>query len=159
MRREPNALPLVWCKNTHIGPAYPRRVQARERTSAETAQQNGGRDLLGTIKWYRPCSNRSSTFKHKRAGSISMVRPTLVHDNDHTARKTQELLKKFKWKSVAILIQPRFDKHLAGTMCSSDSDVKTAAENWVNGQGRDFYQAELNKLFLRSDECLNRFGD
>ncbi|GBL94753.1 hypothetical protein AVEN_244738-1 [Araneus ventricosus] len=36
---------------------------------------------------------------------------------------------------------------------------KTAAENWLNGQGHDFYQAELNKLVLLSDKCLNRFGD
>ncbi|GBO41963.1 hypothetical protein AVEN_254389-1 [Araneus ventricosus] len=35
------------------------------------------------------------------------------------------------------------------------SDVKTAAENC----GRDFYQAGLNKLVLRSDKCLNRFGN
>ncbi|GBM06590.1 hypothetical protein AVEN_220031-1 [Araneus ventricosus] len=31
--------------------------------------------------------------------------------------------------------------------------------NWINGQGRDSYQAGLNKLVLRSDKCLNRFGD
>ncbi|GBM10133.1 hypothetical protein AVEN_258740-1 [Araneus ventricosus] len=48
---------------------------------------------------------------------------------------------------------------ISGTRISSDSDVKTAAVNWLNGQGRDFYQAELNNLFLRSDKCLNRFGD
>ncbi|GBN95542.1 hypothetical protein AVEN_86118-1 [Araneus ventricosus] len=50
-------------------------------------------------------------------------------------------------------------KHLSGTRLSSNSDVKTAAEDWLNGQGRDFYQAGLNKLILRSDKCLNRFGD
>ncbi|GBN23552.1 hypothetical protein AVEN_212142-1 [Araneus ventricosus] len=38
----------------------------------------------------------------------------------------------------------------------SNSDVKTVAKNWRNGQGRDFY---LAKLVLRSDKCLNRFGD
>ncbi|GBN89838.1 hypothetical protein AVEN_41985-1 [Araneus ventricosus] len=50
-------------------------------------------------------------------------------------------------------------KHLFGTRFSPDSDVKTAAENWINGQGRDFYQADLNKLVLCSYKCLNRFGD
>ncbi|GBM35639.1 hypothetical protein AVEN_131913-1 [Araneus ventricosus] len=29
-------------------------------------------------------------------------------------------------------------KHLSGTRFSSESDVKTAAQNWFNGQGRDF---------------------
>ncbi|GBN73926.1 hypothetical protein AVEN_117484-1 [Araneus ventricosus] len=47
-------------------------------------------------------------------------------------------------------------EHLTGTRFSSDSDVKTAAENNPNGQGRGFYQVGLNKLVLRSDKCLNR---
>ncbi|GBN48811.1 hypothetical protein AVEN_8503-1 [Araneus ventricosus] len=46
-------------------------------------------------------------------------------------------------------------EHLSGTRFSSDSDVKTAAEKWLNGQGRDVYQAWLNKLVLRPDKCLN----
>ncbi|GBM41528.1 hypothetical protein AVEN_32332-1 [Araneus ventricosus] len=50
-------------------------------------------------------------------------------------------------------------KHLSGKRFTSNSDVKTTAENWLNVQGRDFYQAGLNKLVLRLDKCLNRFGD
>ncbi|GBM21104.1 hypothetical protein AVEN_200786-1 [Araneus ventricosus] len=50
-------------------------------------------------------------------------------------------------------------KHLSGTRFSSVSDVKTATENWLNGQGRDFCQAWLNKLVLRPDKCLNKVGD
>ncbi|GBL85738.1 hypothetical protein AVEN_107222-1 [Araneus ventricosus] len=42
---------------------------------------------------------------------------------------------------------------------SSNSDVKTAADNWLNGQGRDFYKAGLNKLVLLSDKCLNTLCD
>ncbi|GBM02321.1 hypothetical protein AVEN_138444-1 [Araneus ventricosus] len=42
---------------------------------------------------------------------------------------------------------------------SSDSDMKTAAENCFNGQRPDFYQAGLNKFVRRSDKSLNRFGD
>ncbi|GBM33208.1 hypothetical protein AVEN_28201-1 [Araneus ventricosus] len=85
----------------------------------------------------------------------------LLHENTHTARKTQELLHKFKWE---VWSHPPYSqdlapnlgsKHLSGTRFSSNNDVKTAAENC----GRDFYQAGLNKLVLRSDKCLNRFGD
>ncbi|GBN86010.1 hypothetical protein AVEN_81512-1 [Araneus ventricosus] len=50
-------------------------------------------------------------------------------------------------------------EHLSGTRYSSNSDVKTVAENWLNRQERDFYQAGLKKLALRSDKCLDRFGD
>ncbi|GBN60101.1 hypothetical protein AVEN_51095-1 [Araneus ventricosus] len=86
----------------------------------------------------------------------------LLHGNTHTARKIQELLQNFKrevW-SHPHPIQPRFgiqsgSEILYGTRFSSDSDVKTATGNWLNGQGRDFYQVELNKLVLRSDKCLN----
>ncbi|GBM47835.1 hypothetical protein AVEN_5211-1 [Araneus ventricosus] len=87
----------------------------------------------------------------------------LPRDNTHTARKTQELLQKFKCKSGATSIQARFapnlgSKHLSGAKFSSNSDVKTTAQNWFNGQGRDFFQSWLNK-FVLSDKCLNRFGD
>ncbi|GBM88350.1 hypothetical protein AVEN_199338-1 [Araneus ventricosus] len=58
------------------------------------------------------------------------------------------------WSSDYFLF-PKLKEHLSGTRFSSDSDVKTAAENWLNGQGRDFYQAWLNKLALRPDKCLN----
>ncbi|GBM04068.1 hypothetical protein AVEN_247940-1 [Araneus ventricosus] len=50
-------------------------------------------------------------------------------------------------------------KYFYGKRFSSNSDVKTAAENSLNLQRLDFYQARLNKLDLRSDKCLNRFGD
>ncbi|GBM66275.1 hypothetical protein AVEN_235778-1 [Araneus ventricosus] len=50
-------------------------------------------------------------------------------------------------------------KHLSGIIFSLNSDVKTAVENWQNGQGRDFKQSGLNQLVVRSDKCLNRFSD
>ncbi|GBM05784.1 hypothetical protein AVEN_263-1 [Araneus ventricosus] len=46
-------------------------------------------------------------------------------------------------------------KHLSGTRFFSNSDVKTAVENWLDMQGRDFYQA----VVLRLDKCLNIFDD
>ncbi|GBM66623.1 hypothetical protein AVEN_166369-1 [Araneus ventricosus] len=59
----------------------------------------------------------------------------LLHDNIHTARKTQERLRKFKWEVWNPDSAPNLDsKHLSGTRFSSESDVKTVAEDWVNGQ-------------------------
>ncbi|GBM72348.1 hypothetical protein AVEN_46524-1 [Araneus ventricosus] len=87
----------------------------------------------------------------------------LSHDNTHTASKTQEVLYKFKWEvcrqlpSYSLDLAPNLgSKHLSGTRFSSGSDVKTTAENYLNGQGRNFYQVGLNKLDQSSDECLNR---
>ncbi|GBN94279.1 hypothetical protein AVEN_79782-1 [Araneus ventricosus] len=54
---------------------------------------------------------------------------------------------------------PKLKERSSGTRFSLKSDVKTPAENWLNGQGLDFYQAGLIKLILLSDKCLNRFGD
>ncbi|GBM68392.1 hypothetical protein AVEN_210464-1 [Araneus ventricosus] len=57
-------------------------------------------------------------------------------------------------------LAPNLDsKHLSGTKFSSDNDVKTAAENWLNGQGRHFYQPWLNKVVRCSDKYQIRFGD
>ncbi|GBN89366.1 hypothetical protein AVEN_173839-1 [Araneus ventricosus] len=89
----------------------------------------------------------------------------LLYDNTHIARKTQELLQKFKrefWSHPPYspgMVPNLGSRHLSGTRFSSNSDMKTVVENWLNGQGRDFYQAGLNKLVLRLDKCLNRFGD
>ncbi|GBN16731.1 hypothetical protein AVEN_198299-1, partial [Araneus ventricosus] len=58
-----------------------------------------------------------------------------------------------RWPSDNVLFS-KFKKHLSGTRFSSVSDEKTAAENWLNGQGRDFHQDGLNKLVLRSDKQI-----
>ncbi|GBN90721.1 hypothetical protein AVEN_36227-1 [Araneus ventricosus] len=64
----------------------------------------------------------------------------LLNVKTHTGRKTQELLRKFKWEvwSHSPYSQdstPNLGfKHLSGTRFSSESDVKTAFENWLNGQ-------------------------
>ncbi|GBN01541.1 hypothetical protein AVEN_109799-1 [Araneus ventricosus] len=47
-------------------------------------------------------------------------------------------------------------KNLSAKRFSSDSDVKTDKDD---GHERDFYQSGLNKLVLRSDKRLDRFGD
>lgn len=43
-------------------------------------------------------------------------------------------------------------KTLTATGISSNSDIKTAAENYFNEQGYDFHQAGLRKSILRSDK-------
>ncbi|GBN60450.1 hypothetical protein AVEN_205638-1 [Araneus ventricosus] len=89
----------------------------------------------------------------------------LLYDNTHIARRTQELLKKFKWKVWRHLpyrsdFAPNlYSKILSGTRFSSDSDMKTAAENRLYGQIHHFYQSRLNKLVLRSDKSLNKSDD
>ncbi|GBM46431.1 hypothetical protein AVEN_256403-1 [Araneus ventricosus] len=63
----------------------------------------------------------------------------LLHDNTRTARKTQELLRKFKWEVLPPPYSPDSapnlgSKHLSATRFSSESDVKTVVESWLNRQ-------------------------
>ncbi|GBL70141.1 hypothetical protein AVEN_36577-1 [Araneus ventricosus] len=72
----------------------------------------------------------------------------LLHENTHIARKTQELLLKLKWEVssypqyIPDLASNLLTKYLSLKRLSSDSDVKTIAENWLNGQGGHFFKAE-----------------
>ncbi|GBM50029.1 hypothetical protein AVEN_69610-1 [Araneus ventricosus] len=63
----------------------------------------------------------------------------LLHGITHTARKTQELLRKFEWEVWSHPYSPDSApnlgcKRLSGTRFSSERDVKTVVENWLNGQ-------------------------
>ncbi|GBN70250.1 hypothetical protein AVEN_221159-1 [Araneus ventricosus] len=84
------------------------------------------------------------TIRRKRFGMLSDG-VILPHDNIHISSKTQEFLQQFKWKAWSHPNSPDLapnmnSKHLYGKRFSSSSDMKTAAENWLNSQGRDFYQ-------------------
>ncbi|GBM20687.1 hypothetical protein AVEN_105931-1 [Araneus ventricosus] len=67
-------------------------------------------------------------------------------------------------KSEATPMQPRF-----GTQCGFQTLIwnkvlfrhrcKNSCRELAQWTGRDLCQAGLNELVLRSDKCLNRFGD
>ncbi|GBM02512.1 hypothetical protein AVEN_76544-1 [Araneus ventricosus] len=66
----------------------------------------------------------------------------LLHHNTHTARKSQEWLRKVQVGSLEPPLTPYSPdsapnlgcSHLSGTRFSSESDVKTDAEHWLNGR-------------------------
>ncbi|GBN01941.1 hypothetical protein AVEN_124663-1 [Araneus ventricosus] len=58
---------------------------------------------------------------------------------------------RFRRMASDYFLSPKLKKHFSGTRFSSEEDVKTAAENWLNGQGRDFCQAALHSDILRLD--------
>ncbi|GBN11154.1 Dual oxidase [Araneus ventricosus] len=77
---------------------------------------------------------RREVIRSKRPGMLSDG-VILLHDNTHTARKTQECLRKFKWEVWSPDSAPNLgSKHLSGTSFYSESDVKTVVENSFNGQ-------------------------
>ncbi|GFX89071.1 uncharacterized protein TNCV_2853701 [Trichonephila clavipes] len=75
-----------------------------------------------------------------------------------TSRKTQELLQKFNWLVWShspyspdwapsdYLFSPALKKHLSEPRFTTDSDVQTDADRWINGQELDYYQDGLSKL-------------
>ncbi|GBN04212.1 hypothetical protein AVEN_117702-1 [Araneus ventricosus] len=75
----------------------------------------------------------------------------LLHDNTHTRSQNSRIAAKVQ---VGSPIQPRFGTQsgfqtlILNKVQASNSDVETAAENWLSGQGRDFYTAGLNKKGL-----------
>jgi hypothetical protein len=42
---------------------------------------------------------------------------------------------------------------------SSDKEVKKMVKDWFNGLATDFYNADIQKLVIRYDGCLNLHGD
>ncbi|GBM08976.1 hypothetical protein AVEN_15108-1 [Araneus ventricosus] len=67
----------------------------------------------------------------------------LLHDNPILLSKLKNFCKnssgKFGVTSYSPDLAPNLgSKYLSGIRVSSDSDVKRAAENWLNRQGRDF---------------------
>lgn len=98
------------------------------------------------------------------------VSPLHVNAKSHTARQTKELLKTFCWKiwnkppySLDLTLSDYFiflklRDHLYGTRFYSESNLKVAAESWLDGLRLDFCQERLKKIVLRSDKCLNRSG-
>ncbi|GFW27141.1 histone-lysine N-methyltransferase SETMAR [Trichonephila clavipes] len=101
---------------------------------------------INASRYSAPLAKLREAIRRKRSGLLTEG-VILLYDivTPRTSRQTQELLRKFRWK-----------KHLSKTSpYSSDGDVQTAAENWLNEQGPGNYQDELNKLIQWSDKCLN----
>ncbi|GBO23404.1 hypothetical protein AVEN_135578-1 [Araneus ventricosus] len=79
--------------------------------------------------------------------------------------KLKNCCKSSSGKSEATRTQPRFDTQSGfqtltwNEVLFRELHLETAANNWLNCQGRNFYQSGLSKLVLRSDKWLNRFGD
>ncbi|GBN44996.1 hypothetical protein AVEN_258074-1 [Araneus ventricosus] len=73
-------------------------------------------------------------MRRKRTGILSDG-VILLHYSTYTANKTQELLRMFKWEVWSHSLTANLgSKHLSGTKFPSESDVRTAAENLLNGQ-------------------------
>ncbi|GBL79721.1 hypothetical protein AVEN_18245-1 [Araneus ventricosus] len=179
--RVPNAFRLVrWGRLERVLPAQESSLSSDRGLELRGPSQNSPRvaskrdvnvtklklENLVPDKSYLKFGNRKQSLVHREA--IRSKRPVklsygviLLHDNTHTARKTQKFVQKFK---LEVCSHPPFSpdlaanldsKHLSVTRFSSNSNVKTAAENRLNGQGHDFYQAGLNKLVLSSVKYLN----
>jgi len=53
---------------------------------------------------------------------------------------------------------PALKDHPAGHRFASDDDVKIASMRLLKSQGTEFYEAGINKLLPRGDECLSVGG-
>lgn len=111
-------------------------------------------------------------LKDRRPGKLTR-KIVLIHDNatPHSARVTQDLLKKFKWD---VWEHPPYspdlspcDFHVFGPMkqdlaaerYTNDEEVKTATLQWCKKVGREFFDRGIRKLVPRYEKCRQKFGD
>ncbi|GFX41140.1 mariner Mos1 transposase [Trichonephila clavipes] len=111
-------------------------------------------------------------IQNKRRGLLSSG-VVLLHDNapPHTAVRTREVLRKFKWD---VFKHPPYspnlapsDYHLFTTMkkwlggkhFADDEELKNAVTHWFKSQAPTFYAEGIGKLVQRYDKCLNNGGD
>ncbi|GBL90856.1 Mariner Mos1 transposase [Araneus ventricosus] len=111
-------------------------------------------------------------IQNKCRGLLSS-RVVLLHDNvrSHTAVRTGEVLRKFKWD---VFQHPPYspdlapsDFHLFTAMkkwlgrehFADDEELKNAVTHWLKSQAAAFYAEGIGKLVKRYDKCLNNGGD
>ncbi|GBM44725.1 hypothetical protein AVEN_103190-1 [Araneus ventricosus] len=83
-------------------------------------------------------------IRHKRPGILNNG-VILLHGNTHIARKAAKVQVGGLLPSSPDLAPNLGYNHLSGTRLSSNSDVKTADENWINEKGRYFYQSVVKQ--------------
>ncbi|GBL72997.1 Histone-lysine N-methyltransferase SETMAR [Araneus ventricosus] len=111
-------------------------------------------------------------IQNKRRGLLSSG-VVLLHDKarPHTAVRTGEVLRKFKWD---VFQHPPYSPHMAPSdfhlftamkkwlgeqYFSDDEELKNAVTHWLKSQAAAFYAEGIGKLVKRYDKCLNNGGD
>ena len=111
-------------------------------------------------------------IKDKRRGKLSR-KILLLHDNApaHSAKVTQAALKECKFQQLR---HPAYSPDLASSdfylfrllkkalrerRFSCDEEVQGAAEDWLEGQSKDFYLQGLQSLPLKWAKCIDMLGD
>lgn len=111
-------------------------------------------------------------IQNKRRGMLTRG-IVLLHDNarPHTAQKTTNLLRKFKWE---VFDHPPYSPDLApsdfhlftklkdflsGERFQSDDDLREGVQHWLANLAVEVYEEGINKLVSRYDKCFNNFGD
>ncbi|GFU72919.1 histone-lysine N-methyltransferase SETMAR [Trichonephila clavipes] len=108
------------------------------------------------------------TIQNKRRGLLSSG-VVLLHDNarPHTAVRTREVLRKFKWDVFQhppyspdltqsdYLLFTAMKKWLGGKHFTDDEELKNAVTHWLKLQAVAFYAEGIGKLVQWYDKCLN----
>ncbi|GFU72922.1 mariner Mos1 transposase [Trichonephila clavipes] len=111
------------------------------------------------------------TIQNKRRGLLSSG-VVLLHDHarPHTAVRTREVLRKFKWDVFQHLSYSPYlaqsDYHLFTAMKKwlrgkhfADDEELNDVTHWFKSQAGAFYAEGIGKLVQCYDKCLNNGGD
>ena len=50
-------------------------------------------------------------------------------------------------------------KEIGGRWFQNNEEVTEAVENFINGLGAEFYFTAFEKLVIRAEKCMEKFGD
>ena len=88
-----------------------------------------------------------------------------------TAAATWELLQKFNWQVWSHFpyspdlapcdyhLFPKLKKEIEDRRFQNDEEVKEIVENFINGLGAEFYFTAFEKLVMRAEKYIEKFGD
>lgn len=111
-------------------------------------------------------------IKNKRPGLLS-EKVFFIHDNarPHSARITQEKLQKFKWQVFEhppyspdlapsdYHLFPKLKETFGGVRFNSTEEIEDAVTDYFKKLDASHYRLGIDKLIVRYEKCLERFGD
>ncbi|GFW36389.1 histone-lysine N-methyltransferase SETMAR [Trichonephila clavipes] len=111
-------------------------------------------------------------IQNKRRGLLTSG-VLLLHDNarPHSAINTKNLIRSFGWEQIdhppySPELSPsdfhlfRYLKEfLGGKRFDTADEVKEEVQDWLSSQAADVYDLGIQKLVVRYDKCLNKYGN
>jgi len=112
------------------------------------------------------------SIREKRRGMLT-AGVLLLHDNApaHTSRVSKAAIRECGFQDLPhpayspdlapcdFHLFPNLKRHLKGTRFATDEELKTATEQWLDSQDKQFFSHGIEQLRKRYDKCIALQGD